>query len=44
MQINLEKMSYQDFKNRKYYDFGEIIEHGQNQNKFINKIVNKKKK
>lgn len=32
------------FKNRKYYDFGEMMEHSNNENKFMNQIVNKKKK
>lgn len=32
------------FKNRKRYDFGEMIEHSQNQSIFINKILNKKNK
>lgn len=31
------------FKNRKKYDFEEMIDHWNNQTKFINKIVNKKK-
>lgn len=32
------------FKNRKKYDFIEMIEHGRNQIKFTNKILNKNRK
>ncbi len=32
------------FKNRKGYDFTEMIEHSKNQTRFINKIINKKLK
>lgn len=32
------------FKNRKSYDFSEMIEHSRNQIKFTNKILNKKHK
>jgi len=32
------------FKNRKWYDFTEMIEHSKNQTRFINKIINKKLK
>lgn len=31
------------FKNRKNYNFIEMTEHSQNQQNFINKVVNKKK-
>ena len=32
------------FKNRKNYNFIEMIEHSENQTRFINKIINKKLK
>ena len=32
------------FKNRKKYDFTEMIEHIKNQNRFVNKIINRKLK
>ena len=32
------------FKNRKKYDFIEMIEHSKNQNRFVNKIINRKLK
>lgn len=31
------------FKNRKYYDFGEMVEHSYNENKFMNHMFAKKK-
>lgn len=45
----IEKYKYQNtqlnpFKNRKKYDFIEMMEHSQNQIRFINKIINKKLK
>lgn len=30
------------FKNRKQYDFSEMIEYSKNQSMFVNKILNKK--
>lgn len=32
------------FKNRKKYDFIEMIEHSKNQNRFVNRIINRKLK
>lgn len=32
------------FINRKKYDFTEMIEHSKNQNRFVNKIINRKLK
>lgn len=45
----IEKYKYQNsqlnpFKNRKKYNFIEMMEHSENQIRFINKIVNKKLK
>lgn len=32
------------FKNRKSYNFIEMMEHSENQNRFVNKVINKKLK
>ena len=41
----IEKQSQLNpFKNRKKYDFIEMIEHSKNQNRFVNKIINRKLK
>ena len=40
----IEKQKCNPFKNRKKYDFTEMIEHSKNQNRFVNKIINRKLK